>query len=67
MLWHYPLTLLPRARRESCLVLSVTAIACIEFISTGFEYAAFFGAAAWPDTLRYLRGDTLVRESRSRA
>ena len=43
MLWHYPLTMLPRARRESCLVLSVTAIACIEFISTGFEYPAFFG------------------------
>ena len=44
MVWHCPLTLLPRARRGSCLVLSVTAIACIEFISAGFEYAAFFGA-----------------------
>ena len=67
MLWHYPLTLLPRARRESCLVLSVTAIACVEFISTGFEYAAFFGAVEWPDTPRYFLGDTLLRDSRSRA
>ena len=67
MLWHYPLTLLPKDQREGCIVLSGTAIACIQFISTGFEYAAFFGAGVWPDTPRFLRGDTLLRDCRSRA
>ena len=61
MVWHCPLTLLPSA--TWLLVLSVTAIACIEFISAGFEYAAFLvlPLSRYP---RYLRGDTLLRDRR---